>query len=122
MGQLLEMPPADQRTDSQKVEDLARIGAGEEDIAADLQISLEHLREHFRKELETGNARGKHQILQTAFEKAASGDNMQATALWLKARCGWRDTGASPQSTTIHHAIVEIITKSDENAPVQNHI
>ena len=91
-----------------RVEQLAQFGATPEGIAAELQIPVGRVRKRFRRELERGEAMGKHTVLQKLFENAASGNNMPATSLWVKSRCGWRDTGASPQSQTVIHSVLKI--------------
>jgi hypothetical protein len=91
-----------------RVEKLAQIGATPEDIAAELQIPLRRLQKRFRRELERGQAIGKHTILEKLFENASSGTNLGATSLWVKSRCGWRDTGASPQSATVVHSVLKV--------------
>lgn len=97
----------------QRVEQLARFGATEEDIAAELQISLECVQDQFQREFERGHAVGKNIILEKLFHNAASGSNMAATALWVKARCGWRDTGSASQSPTVINSILEITRRSN---------
>jgi len=109
MGQLLQMPPLDNLNN--RVERLAQIGATPEDIAADLQIPLKRLQKRFRRELERGEALGKHTVLEKLFDNASSGNNMAATSLWVKARCGWRDSGASGNSPSMIKSILRIVTK-----------
>ena len=100
-----------------RVEQLAQFGATAEGIAAELQIPVARVRKRFRRELERGEAMGKHTVLQKLFENAASGNNMPATSLWVKSRCGWRDTGASPQSPTIVHSFLKVIEAANKNEP-----
>ena len=105
----LTTPPNHQ----ERVEKLACFGATQEDIAAELQISLQCVEDQFQLEYERGQAVGKHIILEKLFDSAASGSNMAATALWVKARCGWRDTGPASQSPTTIYSILEISTGCD---------
>jgi len=112
MRQLLQMPLAGQKL---RVEELAQIGAAEEDIALELQIPLKRLQKRFRRELERGSAKGKSEVLQGLFEKAKSGSNMTATALWVKARCGWRDTGSGQNAPEVIHSVLKVITANHEN-------
>lgn len=105
MEQLLETPPGDHK---HRVAQLAAFGATEEDIAADLQIPLKRLQKRFRVELERGNASGKHEVLEKLFDHARSGSNLGATALWVKARCGWRDTGSANNGQTFIESLLEI--------------
>ncbi len=107
MEQYLITPPDHQ----QRIEELARFGATQEDIAAELRISLECVQEQFQVEYERGQAIGKHIILEKLFHSAASGSNLAATALWVKARCGWRDTGAASSSPDTIYSILEINTR-----------
>ena len=99
----------DQGIDKARVERLAEVGATPEDIAAELQISLKRLQKRFRRELERGAVRGKHEVLEQLFENARSGDCMTATLLWVKARCGWRDTGPASTEPTIIQSVLEIV-------------
>ena len=101
------MPITDQHR--HRVEELAKVGAAPEDIAAELQMPLERVQKRFRRELERGHAIGKHIVLEKLFESASSGNNVPATSLWVKSRCGWRDTGASSQSPTIVHSVLKVI-------------
>lgn len=103
-----------QKSDAQKsrVERLAQIGATEEDIATELQIPVNRLQKRFRRELDRGAVQGRNQVLEKLFENAQSGSNMAAASLWVKAKCGWRDTGPSAHSPAITHAILEIVSKS----------
>jgi hypothetical protein len=106
MGKLLEMPSPEDR---ERVSQLARIGASEETIAAELQIPRKRLKKQFRRELKQGEARGKHQILENFYEAAASGSNNAATTFWVKSRCGWRDTGAPAEPPQIIKPILRIL-------------
>lgn len=112
MEQLLKLPSADHPG---SVERLARIGAAEEDIAAELHIPLKRLRKRFRRELERGSANGRNEVLQELFDKAKSGSHLTATSLWVKARCGWRDTGTVHHSPAIIHSVLNVNTTGNEN-------
>jgi hypothetical protein len=112
MGQLLQLPKDDaheREMQRRRVERLAEIGATEEDIATELQMPLKRLQKRFRRELERGAVAGKHHVLETLFNNAQSGSNMAATALWVKAKCGWRDTGVPSNSPSIIQAVLEIV-------------
>ena len=104
MGQLLE-------TQKNRIERLAEIGATPEDIAIELQIPLKRLQKRYRRELERGVVQGKHQMLEKLFENAATGSNLAATSLWVKARCGWRDTGVSSNAPHVVQSLLEIVCK-----------
>ena len=86
---------------SWQVEDLARVGASEEDIAAELDMSLETLCSQFDKELKRGSASGRNQVLRTFFGKVVSGENIGALTTWVKSRCGWRDTAVTQMQPNI---------------------
>lgn len=99
MGQLLELPLDDalvvREKETQKITALARIGASEEDIAAELQIPLKRLQKRYRREIEKSRATAKNEMLAHLYETAKSHGNTTATMFWVKTQCGWRDTGAS---------------------------
>ncbi len=102
--------------DHQNVEQLARLGATEEDIALDLGLSLEQLQECYRRELDRGRVQGRHAILQRLFSNAASDSNSTATSMWVKAQCGWRDTGVSPNFPTPFEPVLNVFTVQDDEA------
>ena len=112
MEQLFKIPAADH---PRRVENLARIGAAEEDIAAELHMPLKRLRKLFGRELERGSAKGRNEVLEELFAKAKSGSNLTATSLWVKARCGWRDTGSVYHSPAVIHSVLKVNTTSNEN-------
>jgi hypothetical protein len=82
--------------DQYRVRDLAAIGMTEDDIAAQLRLPMAQLKKRFRLELKQGAATGREHALKKLHELAISGDNFSALSLWVKSRCGWRDTGAAP--------------------------
>lgn len=116
MDQLLDTLPGDHK---HRVAQLAAFGATEEDIAADLQIPLKRLQKRFRVELERGSASGKHEVLGKLFESARSGSNISATALWVKARCGWRDTGSANNLQTTIESLLEINIAPPPQCPTE---
>ncbi len=85
------MPTPENRAE---VRSLAECGTSDEDIAAKLQLPIKKLRRLFKVELAQGVAQGNREVLGTLYQAAKSGSNMAATIFWVKARCGWRDTGA----------------------------
>jgi hypothetical protein len=92
MSHLIEVcPPATKDL----VARLARTGASEEDIAAELQIPLKRLQKRYRREIEKSRAIAKNEMLAHLYETAKSRTNTAATMFWVKTQCGWRDTGAS---------------------------
>jgi hypothetical protein len=112
MSQLLKIPSGVVRDhEAARIERLAQVGATPEDIAAELQMPLKRLHKRFRRELERGAVRGKHDVLEKLFENASSGASVTATSLWVKARCGWRDTGSGSNSPTVIQSVLEIVTK-----------
>ncbi|HEX4748147.1 MAG TPA: hypothetical protein VH302_01270 [Bryobacteraceae bacterium] len=88
----------------------AKTGATEEDIAALLDLPVNKLKRHFKAELRKGAAQGRLDVLNNLHELATSKSNMAATALWVKARCGWRDTGTAAHPANAIKAILEINT------------
>ena len=113
MGQLLE-------NQKPRVERLAQIGATPEDIATELQIPLKRLQKRFRRDLERAAVQGKHQVLEKLFESATSGSNFQTMSLWVKARCGWRDTGVSSSSPSTVYSVLEVTTQSTCSPKTEN--
>jgi len=115
MGELLQMPPDHgehepqhpprkrsngrapvvREHELQAISKLARTGATEEDIAAELQIPLKRLKKRYRREIEKSRAIAKNEMLAHLYETAKSRSNTAATMFWVKTQCGWRDTGAS---------------------------
>ncbi len=109
MGKFFELPSPENRD---RVLQLARFGAAEETIAAELQIPLKRLRKQFRRELQQGEAEGKHRILENVYYSAA-GSNNAATTFWIKSRCGWRDTGVPPVPPQIVKPVLKIVLHRD---------
>jgi hypothetical protein len=87
--------------DQFRVRELAAIGISDEDIAAQLRLSLPKLQKTFRHELKEGAADGREQALRRLHAIAISGENLSALTFWVKARCGWRDTGTPPSSVSV---------------------
>jgi orotate phosphoribosyltransferase-like protein len=69
----------------ERVEELAGMGATAEDIAAELRISVEDLRERYREALAYGSAKGRNDILTTLYQQVQSGTSSSALSLWVKA-------------------------------------
>jgi hypothetical protein len=91
MGRLLYMPSIEDR---ERVRHMAATGATEDDIAAVIQMPVKRLKKVYRLELEQGEAQGKQQVRDKLYEIVESGKNLTALMFWVKARCGWRDTGS----------------------------
>jgi hypothetical protein len=80
------------------VKSLAAMGTKQEDIARILGIrSPKTLRKHYRQELDRGALEANHNVAQTLYKMATSGQRPAATIFWLKTRAGWRDRTASVQ-------------------------
>lgn len=82
-------------TEIQRAEVAYRIqaGAGEDDLAAYLNMPIERVKRMFRRDFEYHTADAKHQVLSKLYDAAKSGTNTTAAVFWAKARCSWRDTG-----------------------------
>jgi hypothetical protein len=96
-----------------RVEELAGVGATEEDIAAELRIPLPDLRERYREPLAFGNAKGRNNVLTAFYKQVQSGTNFSATSMWVKARCGWRENGASNGSAVKEPLITLILSETE---------
>lgn len=105
MKQLLYTPSADQR---ERVLKFARSGATEDDIAAQFDIPVKRLKKLFRKELRCGEAEGKQLALDKLLDVVREGSNISGLIFWIKARCGWRDTGNAGTGPTYINSILEI--------------
>jgi len=86
------IPSQEQRDEVRR---LAATGAVDSDISAQLDIPEKKLRKLFRSELRKGAAAANQQALDKLHDFVSSGDNLSAIIFWLKAKCGWRDTGAA---------------------------
>jgi hypothetical protein len=112
----MQTPSSEQR---RSVRALAEIGMSDQEIATQLQLSLKKLRKFCKRELNEGAAEGNRQVLEHLYQAAKSGSNMGAAALWVKARCGWRDTGVTAQSGTLLRSKLVIVTKSPDAHRIQ---
>lgn len=92
MGRLIYIPST---ADRALVRERAITGTSPEDIAAELNLPLKKVQKLFRYELQQGDLEGKREVLSKMYETAKSGSNITAMIFWLKARCGWSDTGLS---------------------------
>jgi hypothetical protein len=92
--------PKLQPTEQQRrlVKSLVAMGNRQEDIARVLGIrSPKTLRKHYRQELDRGALEANHNVAQTLYKMATSGQRPAATMFWLKTRAGWRERpGATP--------------------------
>ncbi|MGH9610471.1 MAG: hypothetical protein ACRD34_12450 [Bryobacteraceae bacterium] len=87
--------------DQLRVRELAAIGLSDADIASQLRLPLPQVQKRFKLELKTGAAEGREQALRKLHTIAVSGENLGALTFWVKARCGWRDTGATQSATEV---------------------
>lgn len=87
--------------DQLRVRELAAIGLSDDDIASQLRLVLPKLQKIFKLELENGAAEGREHVLRKLHTIAMSGKNLAALTFWVKARCGWRDTGASQSAAQV---------------------
>ena len=87
--------------DQRRVRELAAIGLSDSDIAAQLHLAVPKLQKLFKLQLEHGAAEGREQALRKLHAIAISGENLSALTFWIKARCGWRDTGATQSGTEV---------------------
>ena len=85
--------------DQLRVRELSTIGASHEDIAAELSLPSQKVQKLFKRELQQGAAQGKVQALTKLHEIAVAGENFSALSFYVKARCGWRDTGTPAGET-----------------------
>jgi hypothetical protein len=79
--------------DRVRVRQLAAIGLSDDDIASQLRLPLRKMQKLFHSELKEGAAAGREHALKTLHDIATGGENLGALTFWVKARCGWRDTG-----------------------------
>src|ERR1700682_4943510 len=76
----------------------AGYGIPHDDIATVIGISPHTLREHYRKELDTGHIIANSKVAQNLF-KIATGEGREAVTaaiFWLKTRANWSEYTASP--------------------------
>ena len=72
---------------------LSGFGIHQEQIAAELAVSLPTLHKHYRDDLDAGMRQANARVVQNLFKKA-TGDTPQAVTaaiFWTKARMGWQD-------------------------------
>lgn len=96
MGKLFQMPS---QQDRQRVRNWSMTGATREEIAGWLGMPLKRVQRLFRLELREGEAEGKQAVLNKLYTAASSGENLTAMMFWVKAKCGWRDTGVRESSS-----------------------
>ena len=78
----------------QQVEAMAAYGIPETDIARVLEVDVEMLRRHYRKELGSGHVKATAKVAENLYRKA-TGEGREAVVaaiFWLKTRAGWKET------------------------------
>lgn len=110
----LRYTPTDE--DRFRARDLAAIGASHDDIAAQLRVPLPKLEKIFKDELSEGAAHGRELALRKLHSLAISGDSVPILSFWVKAQCGWRDTGAPQGIAGIMRHILVIDKPGKGNA------
>lgn len=103
------------------VEDLAKIGTPQAEIAIALGISAPTLREYFRVELDSAATKANATIGSKLFDLAKAG-NITAIIFWLKARAGWRDQPIvdAAQNTKPPDFVVELTGQSSADAATKS--
>ena len=115
-----------------QVEAMAGYGVPEGDIARVLDVPADYLREHFRKELDSGQIKANTKVAESLYRKATGEGREAVTAaiFWLKTRAGWKETaghevsgrdGASIETVDrsphdIAKAILFILHRARQNA------
>jgi hypothetical protein len=106
-------------TDEQlRVRELAAIGLADADIASQLRLPLPQLQKRFKLELKAGAADGREQVLRKLHTIALSGENVSALIFWVKARCGWRDTGPIQSAPQIIRRVI-VFKQKTKPSPCQ---
>src|SRR5215831_12559922 len=103
-------PPPFQPTDDQRrmVERAVGLGFTQERIAALLGITKPTLEKHFREELDRGGAVVEYQVGSSLVDQALKG-NVNAQALYLSRRAGWKET----QVVETKHARLDNMTEAE---------
>lgn len=69
-----------------QVEAWAGMGISQADMAKRLEISVDTLRKHYRKQLDLGMIDAQIEVAETLYKMAKSGKDFQATKFWLLQR------------------------------------
>jgi hypothetical protein len=93
-----------------RIENLAAIGAANEDIAITVDIPLADLLADYAAQIERGRAAGRVKALETTFNSVVNGTNAATTGLWLKSQCGWGDSGNTAERESVLNVIKIIRT------------
>lgn len=103
------------------VASLAGVGMSYQEMAALFGVPRKQIRLEHKLELRKGRAEGNLKVLDALHEAASSGKNMTATMFWLKARCGWRDTGPAQESNITRKVMIYSFSpKQSQPATTQN--
>lgn len=78
--------------DRGQVQAMAGFGIDHASIAELLGMRAPALRRHFRKELDLGAVKANALVAQKLFEKATTGNELNAMIFWLRTRAGWKET------------------------------
>lgn len=70
---------------------LVSFGITQDKIALHLEISIDTLDRHYRKELDTAVTNANAKVASRLFAKATDGDDLTAMIFWLKTRARWRE-------------------------------
>ena len=116
-----------------QVEAMAGYGVPEGDIARVLDVPADYLREHFRKELDSGQIKANTKVAENLYRKATGEGREAVTAaiFWLKTRAGWKETAVhevsgrdgAPIETAEHSlsdiasALLSIICRDPQEQP-----
>ncbi len=104
--------------DQRRVRELAALGASQPDIAVQLRLPLPKLQKIFAQELAEGAAEGREHALRKLNQAVMQDNNIAALNFFIKAQCGWRDTGL-PQglAPAIHKVMIFSQRLPEPNAP-----
>lgn len=109
--------PAHQPTRETKllVKNLVAVGMLQEDIASKLDMSVDTLARHYRKELDEGIADANATIAKKLFDEAKSG-NVACMIFWLKTRANWKETNRHELSGPEGKALpcIEVVFKDPQ--------
>jgi hypothetical protein len=109
-------PTPEQR---KQVEAMASYGIPQEDIAKVIGICHVTLREHYRDELDSAQAKANAMVAQSLFKKATSDGTQSVTAaiFWLKTRAGWKETvvneHAGPDGQPLQPPVINLVRAPD---------
>jgi hypothetical protein len=111
------------------VESASGFGITQDDIAAQLKISLPTLRKHFRDELDNGAFKANMKVGSNMFGLTQSNDEqvmLRACQWWTARRMGWKETvrqensgpdgGPMEMETKTKLIYSGVLAESDENA------